>query len=144
MVAKLFGYNCVEQLQHMKAHEVEHFAVFDKLASDRKSRTCKALWLWSAGGYLLGFVTALFGTKGIWTCTIAVERNVFNHLENQLAWAEQNDVELHHSVQKIINDEAEHRDQAINLRGQVRYIDRILEKIVAASTNFAIWLSHKL
>lgn len=143
-VSKVLGFGLTETLKHMQAHEYEHFEIFNSLAMARKSRTCHALWLWALGGYVLGFLTALFGKKGIWSCTIAVERNVFNHLENQLIWSEQNDPELFVAISRIIHDEAEHRDEALKLRGPERFVDRMIEKIVGASTNFAIWLSHKL
>lgn len=143
-VNRLFGGQCVSQLEHMRAHEVEHFLIFDALAKNRNGRTCHALWLWALGGYILGFITALFGEKGIWSCTIAVERNVFIHLEHQLDWTRENDPELFKAVERIIEDEASHRDEAFEQRGSARLIDKLLEAIVGASTNFAIWLSHKL
>ncbi|WP_417449911.1 demethoxyubiquinone hydroxylase family protein [Kordiimonas sp.] len=143
-VARLMGWPCAVELQHMQAHEREHFAIFDALAKARTSRTCHAPWLWAAGGYALGFVTALFGEKGIWSCTIAVERNVFTHLEDQLDWTAQHDRELHAAVQAIIEDEAAHRDEATAHRGAPRVIDGVLEALVGRTTKFAIWLSHRL
>lgn len=143
-VARLFGWRCTGALAHMKAHEQEHFAIFDDLAKARESRTCHALWLWALGGYVLGITTALFGERGIWSCTIAVERNVFSHLEQQLDWAERHDPALHAAVRAIITDEAAHRDEAAAKRGAPRLVDRAIETLVGAATNFAIWLSHRL
>ncbi|WP_262692105.1 demethoxyubiquinone hydroxylase family protein [Kordiimonas aestuarii] len=142
--ARLMDWPCTADLEHMKTHEEEHFAIFDKLARKRGSRTCHALWLWAIGGYFLGFITALFGERGIWSCTIAVERNVFNHLVEQLDWAAQHDAELHAAVHAIIEDEAAHRDEALINRGKPRLLDRTLESMVGTTTSFAIWLSHRL
>ncbi|WP_417456021.1 demethoxyubiquinone hydroxylase family protein [Kordiimonas sp.] len=144
VVARFFGWKCVNALKHMKAHEEEHFTTFDDLIHMRNGRTCHAPWLWALGGFALGFFTALFGEKGIWTCTIAVERNVFTHLEEQLDWTERHDPALHAAVLTIIADEAAHRDEAVNRRGKPRVIDGLLESFIGATTNFAIWLSHRL
>lgn len=143
-VSKFFSRSCTPHLIAMRNHEIEHFRIFDALASSRKSPTCHALWLWAAGGYLLGTMTALFGPKGIWTCTISVESTVFEHLQSQIAWTKENDPELQEAVLSIIKDEMEHRDEAFLMRGPPRIIDKVLEKIVKFSTHFAIWLSHKL
>jgi ubiquinone biosynthesis monooxygenase Coq7 len=52
------------------------------------------LALWAVGGWALGLMTALLGTKSIWVCTAAIEKTVHAHLEHQLAFLQQSDLEV--------------------------------------------------
>jgi ubiquinone biosynthesis monooxygenase Coq7 len=143
-VARLFGFRLQEHLHQMLAHELSHFATFNTLARQRGSRTCRALWLWSWGGYMLGLLTALFGPAGIWACTYAVERTVDLHLREQLALLEGKDELLHQAILSILADEQSHRDRAFGALRHGSFAQRIIEPIVTKSVQFAITLSHRL
>jgi ubiquinone biosynthesis monooxygenase Coq7 len=143
-VARIFGFRIQEHLHQMLAHELSHFATFDTLVHQRGSRTCRALWLWSWGGYTLGLVTALFGPTGIWACTYAVERTVDLHLKEQLALLEGRDELLHQAILSIVADEQSHRDRAAGALRHGSLAHRIIDPIVARSVQFAIVLSHRL
>ncbi|MDA0338585.1 MAG: demethoxyubiquinone hydroxylase family protein [Proteobacteria bacterium] len=144
LVARLLGYRCLGYLREMLAHEKTHFAGFDQLARQRASRTCKGLCLWAVGGYALGTFTALFGPTGIWARTFAVERTVNRHLAEQLVWARSWDEPLRQIVSSIIEDEESHRDEAESAFPDRSIARCVLVPTVSASTEFAIWLSHRL
>ena len=57
----------------MLGHEKQHCAKFFAAMPARGSRPCRIMSLWSLGGSLLGFLTALAGRQSIWVCTAAVE-----------------------------------------------------------------------
>ena len=71
-------------LSEMLAHEQKHCAAFFGAMPQRNSRPCRIMSLWSWGGWLLGFLTALMGRQAIWICTAAVEAAVHRHLDDQL------------------------------------------------------------
>ena len=74
----------VPVLANMLDHEKQHCAAFFAAMPARGSRPCRVMSLWSLGGWLLGFLTALAGRQAIWICTAAVEAAVHRHLDDQL------------------------------------------------------------
>ena len=61
--------------------------------------------LWSRGGWLLGFLTALMGRQAIWICTAAVEAAVHRHLDDQLHFLPSRDPELRDIILSIREEE---------------------------------------
>ncbi len=67
----------------------------------------------------MGFVSALFGRKGIMACTWAVESVVVNHLKQQLVYLKNNhDQNAYEAVNSILKDEENHRDISQDLDGR--------------------------
>jgi ubiquinone biosynthesis monooxygenase Coq7 len=67
----------------------------------------------------MGFISALFGRRGIMACTWAVESVVTSHLYNQLAYLEsREDIEAFSAVQSILEDEEHHRDTGVKEGGK--------------------------
>ncbi|MGI9272391.1 MAG: demethoxyubiquinone hydroxylase family protein [Woeseiaceae bacterium] len=118
-ISKLFRRDYVELLESFQADEERHLAVFWEEIQRRDGIKCKSYWLCGLGGYVMGFVSALFGKRGIMACTWAVESVVVGHLHNQLAYLEQkNDREATAAVQSILQDEENHRDIGLQEGGK--------------------------
>ena len=60
-------------LQHFLEDETRHLNLFWQEIQNRNGVKCKSFWLCGVGGYAMGFISALLGTKGIMACTWAVE-----------------------------------------------------------------------
>ena len=88
-------------LAEMLSHEKKHCAAFFAAMPARQSRPCRVMSLWSLGGWLLGFATALMGRQAIWICTAAVEAAVHRHLDDQLAFLADRDRELYDVIMGI-------------------------------------------
>lgn len=142
-VANLLYKDIVAQLDEMLVHEKEHFDTFNSWLKSNNVRHCYALWLWSLGGYVLGFFTALLGRKAIWVCTDAVESTVLHHLDWQLNYLEQHDQSAYTAVLSIKADEEQHQNLGL-LNGSNSIIYFPIKFVVKYSTKFAIWLSTKL
>ena len=142
-IAKVLYPELEETLRHMLEHEISHFTVFDELLAKRQLRSCYSLFLWSIGGTLLGYVTALLGRRAIGVTTDAVESTVLHHLDWQLAYLEATDTEAYSAVSSIHDNEIEHRDWGRGL-GNETAIYSPIRWMVSGSTKFAIWLSTKL
>ena len=142
-VARFLYKDIVEKLDEMLKHEKQHFNTFDEWLKNNNVRHCYAIWFWSIGGYILGFVTALLGRKAIWVCTNAVETTVLHHLDWQLAYLKVHESSAYQAVLSIKNDEEEHQKfGAINGSNAPIYLP--IKWVVKYSTKFAIWLSTKL
>ena len=140
-VARRLYPEIAHDLGEMLEHEIRHCAVFSAAMPARRSRPCRLISLWSTGGALLGFLTALTGRQGIWTCTAAVEAAVHRHLDDQLGFLATRDRELHDSIRNIRVEELSHLHHAeMQLRPPNLY-HRALRGLISFLTDLMIWLS---
>lgn len=141
MVAGWFWPDCSPALSDMLRHERNHCAIFRAAMAPRQSRPCRVMQFWSYGGWLLGFVTACLGRKGIWACTAAVEAAVHRHLDDQLHFVRVRDPELHRIILSIREEELAHLRYA---EGQLQLpggLLNLLRRTIALTTDGLIWLS---
>ena len=142
-LARRFYKDIAPKLEEMLAHEREHFRRFDTILKARRIRSCYALYIWAAGGAIVGFVTGVLGRNAIWVCTDSIESTVLHHLEWQLSFLDAHDAEVHAAVLSIKGDEEAHRDFG-QTNGVRSPIYAPVFWVVRRSTEIAIWLSTKL
>lgn len=128
-------------LEHMLAHERDHCAAFFAAMPQRNSRPCRVMSLWSWGGWLLGFLTALMGRQAIWICTAAVEAAVHRHLDDQLLFLADRDAELHGIILSIREEELSHLHHAESQIVSIGGGFRVLQAAIGNVTDALIWLS---
>jgi ubiquinone biosynthesis monooxygenase Coq7 len=97
--------------------------------------------LWSRGGWLLGFMTALIGRQGIWACTAAVEAAVHRHLDDQLHFLASRDTELSGVILSIREEELAHLNHAEAQLDAPTAFQRTLRRAIGGVTDGLIWLS---
>jgi 3-demethoxyubiquinol 3-hydroxylase len=118
-VSRLLRRDYVDLLESFQKDEERHLAVFWAEIERRDGVKCKSYWLCGLGGYVMGFVSALFGRRGIMACTWAVESVVIAHLNEQLKYLrDRNDEEAYRAVQSILEDEENHRDIGLREGGK--------------------------
>ena len=118
-VSRIFRRSYVGLLESFKKDEERHLSVFWEETKRRDGIKCKSYWLCGLGGYVMGFVSALFGKRGIMACTWAVESVVVDHLHNQLKYLEQKeDRDAYEAVNSILEDEQNHRDIGLEVGGR--------------------------
>lgn len=111
LVGKIFRRSYVPLLESFLADEKRHLQIFWAEIQRRDGVRCKSYWLCGAGGWFMGFVSALFGKHGVMACTWAVESVVTEHLKAQLVYLEsRDDREAYDAVFQILEDEQNHRD----------------------------------
>ena len=140
-VARWLYPDVVPDLGDMLKHEIRHCAVFRDAMPARNSRPCRIMSLWSLGGSVLGFATALLGRQSIWTCTAAVEAAVHRHLDDQLGFLAGRDQELHAAILDIREEELSHLHHAEAQLGPPNVFQRALRGAVSFTTDALIWLS---
>ncbi|MEM7279144.1 MAG: demethoxyubiquinone hydroxylase family protein [Pseudomonadota bacterium] len=119
LISRLFRRDYVELLESFKQDEERHLAIFLAEIQRRDGIKCKSYHLCGLGGYVMGFVSALFGKPGIMACTWALESVVIDHLENQLVYlASKRDTEAYQAVESILEDEQNHHDTGLNEGGK--------------------------
>lgn len=120
--------------------EISHCALFHEAMIPRGARPCRAMWLWSWGGYALGLLTALMGRTGIMLCTEAVEDAVHHHMNDQIAFLSGRDDALKTLIEEIRVEELEHLHYA-QARIAHTPLTRKGFKAIYAVTEILIWLS---
>jgi ubiquinone biosynthesis monooxygenase Coq7 len=131
----------VPVLAEMLEHEEKHCEAFFAAMAPRHSRPCRVMPFWSYGGWLLGFITAMFGRQAIWVCTAAVEEAVHRHLDDQLEFLTTRDTELHSIISAIRVEELSHLHHAEAQIVSTAVPYRLLRRLISVVTDALIWLS---
>jgi ubiquinone biosynthesis monooxygenase Coq7 len=140
-VAKRWLPDVVPALTQMLGHEQQHCSKFFAAMPARGSRPCRIMSLWSMGGWLLGFLTAVAGRQSIWVCTAAVEAAVHRHLDDQLHFLAGRDADLHAIILSIRHEELAHLRHAEAHLGSPGIMQRGLRASISLITDMLIWLS---
>ena len=144
VVARFTAPSLVAELEEFKAHEREHRSIFWSELQRRGVRRCKSYWLCGVGGFVLGFITALFGRRAIAATTAAVERVVLGHLQHQLHALRDKDEAAVAAISKIVAEETLHLEQSESHLEAGHFWPKVLTPIVAASAESVIWLGMRL
>lgn len=145
LVARLTAPSLVNELRHFRVHETEHRRIFEEELERRGMRRCRSYLLCGLGGFLLGASTALFGKGAIAATTVAVERVVLGHLQQQFLALEHDDPAAAQAVRAIVHEEQEHHDKAAtHAAGASRLWLALLAPVVAAATEVVIWTGMRL
>ena len=140
-IARRFFPAIVPALDDMRQDEIEHCRLFRDAMPERAARPCRVMALWSLGGYVLGFMTALGGPNLVWICTEAVESTVHRHLEDQLAFLRTRDPALHALIASIQEEELAHLREAEHSQTHRGPLRAVLLPVIGWLTDLMIWLS---
>lgn len=132
------------ELDHFLAHERAHRARFAAELARRGQPRCRS-YLWcGAGGLALGLFTGLAGRQAIAATTVAIESVVLRHMKEQLQTLEASDREAAATLRHIIAEEQEHHDLSAARLATGGFWPKVLNPLVAASTETVIWLGMRL
>lgn len=140
-VSRWFWPQLAAHLSELKAHEIAHCRLFAAALAERGGRPCRAMYLWSMGGWVLGAASALFGPNLVWTCTEAVEDTVHHHMTDQLAFLHGRDAGLHALIDSIRAEEEGHLTLARQEKTRDTWFSRAFEAVVRSSVKLVVWLS---
>ena len=142
----VFGKNTKigKTIQHMADQEQEHIEKFQELIVKERVRPTALLPLWSIAGYALGAGTALMGEKAAMACTVAVEKVIGEHYQEQITLLQQDQKELKSTIKKFAADELEHHDIGIAHDAESATGYKALTKIIEIGCKAAIAVSKKI
>lgn len=143
-MARLTAPSLVAELRDFRSHEEAHRGIFQDALARRGTPRCRSYFLCALGGHVLGLVTGLFGRSAIAATTVAVERVVLRHLQQQLAALRGKDDAAVEAITKIVADEQQHHDRSASHLATDEFWPRLLGPVVAASTESVIWLGMRL
>jgi len=142
----IFGKNSKigKTIQHMADQEQEHIEKFQKLILDERVRPTVLLPLWNIAGYTLGAGTAIMGEKAAMACTVAVEKVIGEHYEEQIKLLNKDQKDLKKTIKKFAADELEHHDIGIAHDAENTPGYKILTKFIEIGCKTAIAISKKI
>ncbi|MGH8081987.1 MAG: demethoxyubiquinone hydroxylase family protein [Lysobacter sp.] len=143
-MARYTAPHLLDELIAFRADEQRHRALFWAELTRRGRPRCRSYGLCGVGGYVLGMMTGMFGTRAIAATTVAVERVVLRHLAHQLQVLRGRDEAAAAAVSAILEEEQQHHDASADHLRADRFWSRLLSPLVSASTEAVIWLGMRL
>ena len=132
------------ELDGILAHERGHRALFGAELHRRSRRRCRS-YLWCGfGGFVLGTFTGVAGRQAILATTVAIERIVLRHMHEQVETLTGVDNDAVATLRQIIAEEQEHHDLSAVRVAQNSIWPKIIDPVVASSTEAVIWLGMRL
>ena len=131
-------------IQHMADQEQEHIEKFNELLVERRVRPTALLPLWNVAGFALGASTALMGEKAAMACTVAVEKVIGEHYQEQLELLGDDHKDLKKTISKFRDDELEHHDIGIEHDAENAPGYKIMSKVIELGCKTAIAISKKI
>ena len=138
--------NIINDVKDMREHERKHYDNFTELMKRRSITPSKLLPLWNIAGFSLGWLTGICGANSAMVCTMAVEKVVVQHYNNQLStFNHDDDTELTNIITTHRDEENTHHDYAHNHLSKQNQLLRyqILEAIIKTSSKAAISIQMK-
>ena len=142
----IFGKNSKigKTIKHMADQEQEHIDAFNKLIVENRVRPTALLPIWNLAGFCLGASTALMGKKAAMACTVAVEKVIGEHYQEQQNLLEEDHKDLKKVIAKFEKDELEHHDIGIAHDAEKTPGYNILSKFIEYGCKTAIVISKKI
>ena len=131
-------------IKHMADQEQEHIEKFQELIISQRVRPTLLLPLWNIAGYALGAGTALMGEKAAMACTVAVEKVIGEHYEEQTGLLKEDQKKLKQTIKKFAADELEHHDIGIAHDAESTPGYKLLTKVIEIGCKTAIIISKKI
>ena len=142
----VFGKNSKigKTIQHMADQEQEHIDKFNELILEHRVRPTALLPVWNIAGFALGASTAFLGEKAAMACTVAVEKVIGEHYQEQLDLLEDDQKDLKKTISKFRDDELEHHDIGIEHDAESAPGYKIMSKVIELGCKTAIAISKKI
>ena len=131
-------------IQHMADQEQEHIDKFNELILEHRVRPTALLPIWNVAGYALGASTALLGEKAAMACTVAVEKVIGEHYQEQINLLEDDHKDLKKTISKFRDDELEHHDIGIEHDAESAIGYRLMSRVIEFGCKTAIAISKKV
>jgi 3-demethoxyubiquinol 3-hydroxylase len=134
----------VEELSGFLAHEQRHRSLFGIELERRGRRRCRSYHMCGLGGFVLGAVTGLLGRHAIAATTVAIETVVLRHMREQVAELEASDGAAAATLRAVIADEQQHHDLSHRRLARRGFWPKVINPVLAGSTEAVIWLGMRL
>lgn len=133
-----------EELAEFKSHEERHCAIFAQEPQRRGLPKCRSYALCGIGGYMLGLISGLMGSQAIAITTVAVERVVLRHIQDQLRCIGESDPHASAAISAILSEERQHHDRSASHISNSGQLHRLMGLIISGVTESVIWVGMRM
>ncbi len=129
--------------EHLKT-EQGHLNEIEKILP--KNKHSKLLFLWKILGFATGFIPVILGKKFIYATIFAVESFVEQHYQEQIELiSDDKSLKfLKEFINKLMHDEIDHKDQALEKIGKMNFLHNIWGLVVKLGSVTAVKFSKRL
>ena len=132
-----------KEIKEMAEQEEIHKSTFDELIVKEDVKPTIMFPIWNIAGYALGVGTALLGKKAAMACTVAVEKVIGEHYQEQLELLGDDHKDLKKTISKFRDDELEHHDTGVEHQAEMTTGYVLLSKTIKQLCYTAIKISKK-
>lgn len=131
-----------EKLQQAAVEENDHLAWCSYRLQELGSHTSYLNPLWYAGSFVIGMTAGLAGDRWSLGFVAETEKQVIQHLKGHLKRLPEKDIKSHQILQQMEQDEARHRQEAIELGAAPlpRFIKKSMALISKLMVKTAYWI----
>ena len=128
--------------EHLKT-EQGHLNQIEKILP--KDKHSKLLFLWKILGFLTGFIPVILGKKFVYATIFAVESFVEQHYQEQidLVSNDKSLKNLQEFINKLMHDEIDHKEQALQKIGKMNFFHNIWGLVVKLGSIIAVKVSKR-
>lgn len=135
-------------VQEMWDQEKKHLKTFEYLALKHRAPQSMLSPFWSAAGFALGAGSALLGPQAAMACTVAVEKVICEHYEDQLRTLMADDPEFHkdmiETISEFRDDEQHHHDTGLEHDAESAPMYKLLSKVIENTCRVAIKVAERI
>lgn len=127
--------------------EKVHRKEMERLVKKHRVRPTILTPLWNIAGFVLGASTAMLGEKGAMACTVAVEKVIIDHYNEQIRQLMKSgnaDPEILEMIKKFRDEEQEHHDCGIDHGAEQAPFYKALTNVIEVGCKTAIKISEKI
>lgn len=135
-------------IQQMWEQEKKHLEFFAKQMVLNRTRKSFLTPVWETVSFMLGVASGMMGPRMAMACTVAVERTICDHYDDQIRELIKDDIKVHREIieklSQIRDDEQEHHDIGIanNARDAIAY--NLFDAIVSNGCKVAIEIAKRI
>jgi ubiquinone biosynthesis monooxygenase Coq7 len=128
--------------------EKDHLRRFEYLALKHRASRSLLTPFWSVAGFAMGAGSALLGARAAMACTVAVERVITEHYDEQIRELMADDPNTHRDLLQVMSrirdDEQHHHDTGLEHEAELAPAYKLLTAVIDKTCRVAISVAQKL
>ena len=135
-------------IQEMWDQEKDHLSQFELQALKYRVRKSFLSPFWGAAGFMLGAGSAILGPKAAMACTVAVEKVITQHYNDQIRELISDDQKEHNDMIELLSkfrdDEQHHHDTGLKHDAEQAPAYQLLTNVIENTCKLAIKIAEKI
>ncbi|OTF76631.1 coenzyme q10 biosynthesis protein-like protein [Euroglyphus maynei] len=135
-------------IQHLWEQEKRHLEYFSKQLVLNRSRKSFLTPIWETLSFGLGITSGMLGQRAAMACTVAVERTITEHYDNQIRQLLKDDLRAHQelieNISQIRDEEQEHHDVGLANDAKKMPAYSLFDAVISNGCKVAIQIAKRI